>query len=155
MAPPVDTSGREHRQDDARRREARREAGGARGAARKERASHDQEMLSLQQRLEGHYSDMKNFIRTRAEPTIFYLPKKHTSKTEKSLAETRTAIEQKIRALKGHLKATSYEAGGDEAEASVEDDEEEEEEELEEGEEEDSSVVSSEERPVAPRRRRR
>merc|ERR1712216_174924 len=33
----------------------------------------------LQGRLENHYSLMMNFIRTKAEPTIFYLPVKHNS----------------------------------------------------------------------------
>jgi len=64
----------------------------------------EKEMVLLQGRLEGHYAMMKNFIRTRAEPTIFYLPVKHTPETEESLNETRVALEQKILSLKVHLR---------------------------------------------------
>merc|ERR1740129_2377140 len=47
-----------------------------------------------------------NFIRTqaKAEPTIFYLPKKQTKETEKLLEETRAAIKVKIDSLKDHLQ---------------------------------------------------
>jgi len=65
------------------------------------------EMQNLQKRLEFHYSSMKNFIRTRAEPTIFYLPKKHNSESKRQLEETRTAIGQKISSLKVHLQSTA------------------------------------------------
>lgn len=58
----------------------------------------------LQKRLEGHYDHMKNFIRTQAEPTIFFLPVKHSSKSEKCLEHTQLAIEQKIHSLKTHLQ---------------------------------------------------
>jgi hypothetical protein len=62
------------------------------------------EMQGLQRRLESHYSSMQNFIRTRAEPTIFYLPAKHNSETRKQLEETRAAINHKISSLKVHLQ---------------------------------------------------
>lgn len=62
------------------------------------------EMQSLQRRLEAHYGSMKNFIRTRAEPTIFYLPAKHNSESKRELEETRAAISQKIASLKVHLQ---------------------------------------------------
>merc|ERR1712061_452448 len=62
------------------------------------------EMQGLQRRLESHYSSMQNFIRTRAEPTIFYLPAKHNSETRKQLKETRAAINHKISSLKVHLQ---------------------------------------------------
>merc|ERR1712083_324533 len=65
---------------------------------------HKDEMILLQRRLEGHYTHMKNFIRTQAEPTIFYLPVKHTPETEQFLEETRAAIDEKIRSLKTHLQ---------------------------------------------------
>jgi len=74
-------------------------AGHRRGEEDKER-----EAQLLHQRLQGHYTHMKGFIRTQAEPTIFYLPAKHTPETERALNETRTAIEQKIRALRAHLR---------------------------------------------------
>merc|ERR1711865_620380 len=63
------------------------------------------EMQALQRRLELHYSSMKNFIRTRAEPTIFYLPAKHNDMSQTQLEETRAAISQKIASLKVHLQA--------------------------------------------------
>lgn len=90
-----------------------------------DRAIQEKEMLLLQQRLEGHYMHMKNFIRTQVEPTIFYLPAKHTPETERFLEETRVAIEQKIRSLKTHLQcpadAAAAEASADsEADASEE-----------------------------------
>jgi hypothetical protein len=64
------------------------------------------ELRALQRRLEAHYSSMKNFIRTQAEPTIFYLPAKHNSETRKQLEETRAAISSKIASLKVHLQST-------------------------------------------------
>jgi len=73
-----------------------------------DRAAQEKEMGYLERRLEKHYTAMKNFIRTRAEPTIFYLPKKHTPKTQSCLEETRSAIEQKINALKVHLRSTTF-----------------------------------------------
>jgi len=77
-------------------------------------------MVLLQRRLEGHYAHMKNFIRTQAEPTIFYLPARHTPATGKALKETRLAIEQKIRSLKVHLQYRDADADA-EAEDEVED----------------------------------
>lgn len=62
------------------------------------------ETVLLQGRLENHYSLMMNFIRTKAEPTIFYLPAKHTSTTEKFLQETRQAIKNKIASLSVQLQ---------------------------------------------------
>jgi len=67
------------------------------------------EMRALQRRLETHYSSMKNFIRTRAEPTIFYLPAKHNAETQKQLEETRSAINHKITSLKVHLQSAEVE----------------------------------------------
>merc|ERR1712218_575902 len=58
------------------------------------------ELVILQKRLEEHYGLMMNFIRTRAEPTIFYLPAKHIPETEAMLKETRSAIRRKISSLK-------------------------------------------------------
>mmetsp|Transcript_58757 Transcript_58757/g.177601 ORF Transcript_58757/g.177601 Transcript_58757/m.177601 type:complete len:308 (-) Transcript_58757:12-935(-) len=65
-----------------------------------DKAIEEKELLLLQKRLEAHYSLMMNFIRTKAEPTIFYLPAKHTKDTEQMLKETRAAIKHKIASLK-------------------------------------------------------
>mmetsp|Transcript_53060 Transcript_53060/g.148948 ORF Transcript_53060/g.148948 Transcript_53060/m.148948 type:complete len:374 (+) Transcript_53060:109-1230(+) len=64
----------------------------------------EKEMLLLQKRLEHHYSLMMNFIRTNAEPTIFYLPAKHTKETERAFEETRAAIKRKLSSLKVELR---------------------------------------------------
>mmetsp|Transcript_5708 Transcript_5708/g.10160 ORF Transcript_5708/g.10160 Transcript_5708/m.10160 type:complete len:631 (-) Transcript_5708:108-2000(-) len=69
-----------------------------------DRAAEARELAELQKRLEAHYLLMKNFIRTRAEPTIFYLPAKHNSQTKRMLKETRLAIEQKISSLRVQLQ---------------------------------------------------
>jgi len=73
--------------------------------------SQEKEMVQLQRRLEAHYGLMKHFIRTRAEPTIFYLPVKHTPKTKRFLEETKAAIQQKIVSLKSHLQTSKVGAG--------------------------------------------
>merc|ERR1719436_907959 len=52
---------------------------------------------------------MLNFIRTKTEPTIFYLPAKHTRDTEQMLKETRAAIKQKIASLKLQLQPMNSE----------------------------------------------
>lgn len=64
----------------------------------------EKELLLLQRRLESHYGLMMNFIRTKAQPTIFFLPAKHTRDTEKQLEETRAAIKAKIASLKVQLQ---------------------------------------------------
>jgi len=56
-------------------------------------------ILLLQKRLEAHYSCMMNFTRTKAEPTIFYLPAKMDKNSDKLLEETRDAIKHKIASL--------------------------------------------------------
>merc|ERR1719393_207392 len=68
-------------------------------------------MLLLQKRLEEHYSLMMNFIRTKAEPTIFYLPSEHNPQTERRLEETRSAIRQKLESLKDHIREEVKDAG--------------------------------------------
>lgn len=73
----------------------------------------EREMTLLQHRLEAHYSLMKNYIRTRTEPTIFYLPVKHTRETKQALQETREAIESKVASLRAHLRATTEDGGSD------------------------------------------
>merc|ERR1719215_1043001 len=69
-----------------------------------EKTIEEKELLLLQSRLEMHYSLMMNFIRTKASPTIFYLPAKHTKATEAALEETRKAIRRKIASLKVQLQ---------------------------------------------------
>ena len=71
------------------------------------------EQESLESRLAEHYSHMMNFIRTRAEPILFYLPAKHTPETQKCLEETQETISRKIQVLAAHL-------GTGEAEEAVE-----------------------------------
>lgn len=75
----------------------------------------EKELLLLQRRLESHYSMMMNFIRTKAQPTIFFLPAKHTRDTEKQLDETRTAIKHKISSLKVQLHKTEDDVDPEEA----------------------------------------
>jgi len=138
-----------------------------------DRAIQEKEMLLLQQRLEGHYMHMKNFIRTKVEPTIFYLPVKHTPETEQFLEETRMAIEQKIRSLKTHLQCpqgtcdtevisdaseeglsetANVEEGEEEEVAADEEEEEEDAEEEEEEEEEGQEEGEEEDEEDEPRR---
>lgn len=71
----------------------------------------EKDMRLLQSRLESHYGDMMNFIRTKAEPTIFYLPAKHTRESEQALEETRAAIRQKIASLKAVEEVRDDEEG--------------------------------------------
>merc|ERR1719329_1855442 len=76
-----------------------------------EKQIEEKELLLLQLRLEKHYGLMMNFIRTKAEPTIFYLPAKHTKETESMLEETRDAIKHKITSLKVQLQPIQDESG--------------------------------------------
>lgn len=71
-----------------------------------EKAIAEKELLLLQRRLENHYSLMMNFIKTEAQPTIFYLPMKHSKDTEQKLEDTRAAIKMKISSLKVQLQQT-------------------------------------------------
>merc|ERR1719281_1686220 len=59
------------------------------------------EKVLLKTRLEEHYGAMTNFIRTKAQPTIFYMPAKHNKATEEALEETKAAIKEKIASFKG------------------------------------------------------
>eukprot|EP00929_Paragymnodinium_shiwhaense_P018842 TRINITY_DN13041_c0_g1_i1.p1 TRINITY_DN13041_c0_g1~~TRINITY_DN13041_c0_g1_i1.p1 ORF type:complete len:484 (-),score=170.74 TRINITY_DN13041_c0_g1_i1:258-1709(-) len=80
------------------------------------RTQYKQEMHELRDRLEEHYLLMKNFIRTRAEPTIFYLPVRKSKKTDELKEETCGAIDQKIAALEEQLEVLPEELeGSDEA----------------------------------------
>lgn len=63
----------------------------------------EKELELLQRRLDKHYSLMMNFIRTQAEPTIFFLPSKLNKEADSKLEETRGAIKHKIASLKVQL----------------------------------------------------
>jgi len=69
-----------------------------------DKAIEAKELVLLRKRLEDHYKLMMNFIRTKAEPTIFYLPAKHIKSTEAMLEDTRSAIKRKIASLKIELQ---------------------------------------------------
>merc|ERR1712118_514491 len=64
----------------------------------KEKAK-EEELKRMYKRLAEHYKCMGHFIRTKVEPTIFYLPATHNSKTRRLLAETEDAIQGKVRGL--------------------------------------------------------
>jgi len=77
------------------------------------------EVLLLQRVLESHYSNMMNYIRTKAQPTIFFLPAKHTKDTEKQLEETRSAIKNKIASIKVQLQQEDEEENDQRASAAA------------------------------------
>ncbi|CEL95988.1 unnamed protein product [Vitrella brassicaformis CCMP3155] len=64
------------------------------------RELHKKELELRNEKLSIHFSKMRNFIKTRAQPTIFYLPAKHNGVTERLLTDTKMAIERKLEALK-------------------------------------------------------
>ncbi|CAE7597935.1 unnamed protein product [Symbiodinium natans] len=87
-------------------------------AAEIEKQIEEKEVLLLQRRLENHYSLMMNYIRTEVQPTIFFLPAKHTRDTEKQLEESRDALKNKIATLRMQFrheaaKASAAAADGD------------------------------------------
>jgi hypothetical protein len=67
----------------------------------------------LLKRLAKHYQCMGNFIRTKVEPTIFYLPAHHTSRTRKLLEESKDAIAQKVKGLEAQAAAVGRERDSD------------------------------------------
>eukprot|EP00435_Cladocopium_sp_Y103_P050077 s2663_g15.t1 len=78
--------------------------------------SGEDEKEALELRLAEHYSHMMNFIRTRGEPILFYLPAKHNAETQKCLEETQRTIRRKIEMLPTHLGGTADEEAAEEAE---------------------------------------
>ena len=84
-------------------KESRREE--KRSTAEEEKKSKDEETKAVCKRLAAHYECMGNFIRTKVEPTIFYLPARHNSATKRLLAETRGAIQQKVKTLEQQAAA--------------------------------------------------
>eukprot|EP00439_Symbiodinium_sp_Y106_P087124 s181_g40.t1 len=79
-------------------------------AAEIEKQIEEKEVLLLQRRLENHYSLMMNFIRTEVQPTIFFLPNKHTRDTEKQLEESRDALKNKIATLRMQFRQEAAKA---------------------------------------------
>merc|ERR1712232_68903 len=73
------------------------------------RTIEEKENQLLEKTLESHYSHMMNFIRTKTEPPIFYLPAKHNKDTDSMLDETRGAIKHKISSLKVELNTRQEE----------------------------------------------
>jgi len=63
------------------------------------------ELELLKLNLETHYTRMTNFIRTRAEPTLFWLPAIHCEESRTVQEETRAAIEHKIESLNEQFTA--------------------------------------------------
>ncbi|KAF4680265.1 hypothetical protein FOZ60_013774 [Perkinsus olseni] len=55
------------------------------------------ELLKI--RLQSHYKQMTGFIRTNAQPSVFYLPKHHNSESKELLEQTKQQIEQKIASI--------------------------------------------------------
>lgn len=86
-------SGRDRPSSADRRKEEKEEA----------RRKEEKETKALCKRLAKHYECMANFIRTKCEPTIFYLPARHTKLTRKLLDETRDAISQKVEGLEEQM----------------------------------------------------
>ncbi|CAK9010519.1 unnamed protein product [Durusdinium trenchii] len=74
------------------------------------------EKESLELRLAEHYGNMMNFIRTRAEPILFYLPAHHTPETQKCLEETQETINRKIQVLATHFQTGGAQADAEESE---------------------------------------
>eukprot|EP00914_Ancora_sagittata_P003094 GHVO01006432.1.p1 GENE.GHVO01006432.1~~GHVO01006432.1.p1 ORF type:complete len:104 (-),score=14.82 GHVO01006432.1:267-554(-) len=63
----------------------------------------------LRLNLETHYKRMAQFIRTRAEPTIFWMPAEHNERTQLLQDETAAQIESKIKHLVTHLPEATVE----------------------------------------------
>eukprot|EP01053_Blabericola_migrator_P008485 Blabericola_migrator_1__8484@NODE_4423_length_1168_cov_164_445958_g2735_i0_p1_GENE_NODE_4423_length_1168_cov_164_445958_g2735_i0NODE_4423_length_1168_cov_164_445958_g2735_i0_p1_ORF_typecomplete_len304_score74_45Pinin_SDK_memA/PF04696_13/1_8e04Pinin_SDK_memA/PF04696_13/2_6e17GIT_CC/PF16559_5/1_8e03GIT_CC/PF16559_5/1_9GIT_CC/PF16559_5/5Hamartin/PF04388_12/1_6RSB_motif/PF16294_5/1_8e04RSB_motif/PF16294_5/3_3e03RSB_motif/PF16294_5/3_4_NODE_4423_length_1168_cov_164_445958_g2735_i01511062 len=84
-------------------------------AALKEKLRHIQweiscrETLSLRYQLELHYTHMQGFIKTAAEPTLFWIPRVHNKESRLLQQETGAQIEKKIRSLQEQLKPLTYE----------------------------------------------
>eukprot|EP01068_Selenidium_serpulae_P012949 Selendium_serpulae@DN5901_c0_g1_i1.p1 len=67
------------------------------------------EVELLRQNLVNHYEQMTNFIRTKTEPPLFWLPAVPNSATRQLQKETRTAIETKIESLQNNITYESDE----------------------------------------------
>ncbi|CAJ1430273.1 unnamed protein product [Effrenium voratum] len=72
----------------------------------------------LEARIAEHYSHMMQFIRTKTEPILFYLPAKHNPETQKCLQETQETIQRKIQDLSAHLAGAGAEEVEEEEEES-------------------------------------
>lgn len=100
---------RDPREERAREKEKERERGGGEKEREREKATkkaeEEAELKDMYTRLAKHYECMGHFIRTKVEPTIFYIPAQHNSKTRKLLAETQEAISGKVRGLEQQAAA--------------------------------------------------
>eukprot|EP01055_Gregarina_sp_Pseudo9_P003580 Gregarina_sp_Pseudo_9__3579@NODE_373_length_3017_cov_31_577233_g352_i0_p2_GENE_NODE_373_length_3017_cov_31_577233_g352_i0NODE_373_length_3017_cov_31_577233_g352_i0_p2_ORF_typecomplete_len295_score62_32Pinin_SDK_memA/PF04696_13/5_7e02Pinin_SDK_memA/PF04696_13/2_8e03Pinin_SDK_memA/PF04696_13/2_2e17GIT_CC/PF16559_5/1_3e02GIT_CC/PF16559_5/0_00064GIT_CC/PF16559_5/2_8e02Prp19/PF08606_11/4_2e02Prp19/PF08606_11/0_15MAM1/PF10434_9/0_22PG_binding_2/PF08823_11/3_1PG_binding_2/PF08823_11/69Hamartin/PF04388_ len=67
------------------------------------------ETLCLRCQLEIHYTIMQGFIKTTAEPTLFWVPRVHNEETRNLQQETAAQIEKKIRSLHEQLRTVPYE----------------------------------------------
>eukprot|EP01056_Protomagalhaensia_sp_Gyna25_P005775 Protomagalhaensia_sp_Gyna_25__5774@NODE_842_length_2521_cov_412_135375_g664_i0_p1_GENE_NODE_842_length_2521_cov_412_135375_g664_i0NODE_842_length_2521_cov_412_135375_g664_i0_p1_ORF_typecomplete_len379_score81_49Pinin_SDK_memA/PF04696_13/1_8e03Pinin_SDK_memA/PF04696_13/1_2e16YlqD/PF11068_8/70YlqD/PF11068_8/0_14LIN52/PF10044_9/42LIN52/PF10044_9/1_6GIT_CC/PF16559_5/2_3GIT_CC/PF16559_5/10DUF5398/PF17376_2/14DUF5398/PF17376_2/67Exonuc_VII_L/PF02601_15/1e03Exonuc_VII_L/PF02601_15/0_049_NODE_842_length len=67
------------------------------------------ETLCLRYELELHYTMIQGFIKTAAEPTLFWMPRMHNRVTRVLQQETAAQIEKKIRSLQEQLKPLSFE----------------------------------------------
>lgn len=67
------------------------------------------ETLCLRYQLEIHYTIMQGFIKTTAEPTLFWVPRVHNEETRNLQKETAAQIEKKIKSLHEQLRAVPYE----------------------------------------------
>lgn len=66
----------------------------------------------VKQRLCDHYAKMTNFISTKSQPPIFWLPSKSSKASDKALASTQRALQRKIVDLRG-ISNASFERDGD------------------------------------------
>lgn len=69
----------------------------------------------LRKNLVSHYEQMTNFIRTKTEPPLFWLPAVPNDATRQLQQETRSAIESKIESLKHHIPYETDDEGADAA----------------------------------------
>ncbi|KAF4684523.1 hypothetical protein FOZ60_007737 [Perkinsus olseni] len=77
--------------------EARSRTAGTMEQVLKEMEAKKIELLKI--RLQSHYKQMTGFIRTNAQPSVFYLPKHHNSESKELLEQTKQQIEQKIASI--------------------------------------------------------
>eukprot|EP00405_Crypthecodinium_cohnii_P002621 CAMPEP_0194759644 /NCGR_PEP_ID=MMETSP0323_2-20130528/12674_1 /TAXON_ID=2866 ORGANISM="Crypthecodinium cohnii, Strain Seligo" /NCGR_SAMPLE_ID=MMETSP0323_2 /ASSEMBLY_ACC=CAM_ASM_000346 /LENGTH=324 /DNA_ID=CAMNT_0039680499 /DNA_START=42 /DNA_END=1016 /DNA_ORIENTATION=+ len=76
--------------------------------AKADKARLEKEVMFGEKKLDRQYGWMKKYIQTQAEPPIFYLPRKHTAKTEALLDDSREAVEQKVNLLKAQLRHQTF-----------------------------------------------
>ena len=72
--------------------------------AKLRRLEHKMELVQIHDDWEGQTRKLMNFIRTKAKPHLFYLPKMHTPASEKRLEETGKVLEGIISDRRKHLE---------------------------------------------------